>query len=129
MGNANSSVPAVCLWDFCQHVSDTKYLVNFLAENVNVLAYIWGVFSGARSSLTFNKVDFIQSTSFLSDRSNNLFCAQMMPLKQFTKRTGISRLCLKCNFKFFLKGYEFLERVILFYLSVLLICVSIPLVR
>lgn len=44
VGNAYSSVLAACLWDFCQPVLDSKYLDNFLDENVNSLAYIWVVF-------------------------------------------------------------------------------------
>lgn len=77
-------------------------------------------------------IDLAENKIVQSDRQKDPFCAEIMLLRQFTKQshcTGASRPCLKKKCKFFLQRYEFLERVILLYLSVLLICVSIPLVR
>lgn len=65
-------------------------------------------------------IDLAENKIGQSDRQKDPFCAEIMLLRQFTKqshRTGISRPCLrKC--KFFLQHYEFLERVILLYLSI-----------
>lgn len=79
MGNAYSSVPAVYLWDLCQPVLYSKYLGNFLDENIDLLSYIRGVSVG---------IEVVQE---MRDGPKDPFWAEVDAIKTMHKADAVYR--------------------------------------